>query len=185
MKWFGRKPGSGEPDDKQQAVREILDPYHHRASISDGDSLILQPGQVLDNIALAMERLDNDIDTPVSIEDDVVPLDELMAMVQNLHMGPLLVVHVINTAMRIMSARYPMELVRRPLPPEYDLRVLYPLTYSDQEHETAKTIFNQRTASAVDLAEEDIGPAMEPLNAGQQVQVFTALFFMFGSKVER
>jgi hypothetical protein len=33
-------------------------------------------------------------------------------------MRPLLVVHVANTAMRIMSARYPEDLIRRPLPPD-------------------------------------------------------------------
>lgn len=181
MKWFG-EPGS-KPDDDQQVIREMLDPYHHRASISDGDRLMLQPGQVLENIALAMERLDNDIDTPISIEEDVVPLDELLAMVRSLRLGPLIAVHVVNTAMRIMSARYPMELVRRPLPPEFDLRKLHAMSYSDQEHETAKTIFNQRTTSTGDLDEEDIGPVMQPLAADQQVQIFTALFFMFGSKV--
>ncbi|MEV4535982.1 hypothetical protein AB0J82_19380 [Asanoa sp. NPDC049518] len=109
--------------------------------------------------------------------------NELLSMVRSLRLGPLIAVHVVNTAMRIMSTRYPMELVRRPLPPEFDLRKLHPLTYSDQEHETAKTIFNQRTTSTGDLDEEDIGPVMQPLAADQQVQIFTALFFMFGSKV--
>ena len=61
MKWFGRqqKPG-GEGEEPQQdglqEVREMLDPYHHRASIEDGGQLILQPGQVLENITVAMER---------------------------------------------------------------------------------------------------------------------------------
>lgn len=90
MNWFGKKRGAGEPDDQQaqseQAVREMLDPHHPRASIIDGDRVLLQPAQVLDNITLAMERLDNDIDTPISIEEDVVPLDELLAMVQSLRM---------------------------------------------------------------------------------------------------
>ncbi|MBG0569145.1 hypothetical protein [Actinoplanes aureus] len=181
MKWF-KRPGP-EPEDDQQAVKELLDRYHHRASISDGDRLLLQPGQVLENIALAMERLDNDINTPISIEQDVVPLGDLLAMVRNLRLGPLLAVHVVNTAMRIMSARYPMELVRRPFPPEFDLRKLHAMTYSDHEHETAKSIFNQRTASAGDLDEPDVAPVLEPLTADQQVQVFTALFFMFGTKV--
>jgi hypothetical protein len=82
-----------------------------------------------------------------------------------------------------MSARYPLELVRRPLPAEYDLRKLYPLAYSDQEHEIAKTLFNQRTVSSRDLDEQDVSAALQPLEPSRQVQVFTALFFMFGSKV--
>jgi hypothetical protein len=63
-----------------------------------------------------MERIDTDIDTPISIEEDVVTHDETGVLAQN--MRPLLVVHVANAAMRIMSARYPEDLVRRLLPPD-------------------------------------------------------------------
>jgi hypothetical protein len=186
MSWFGRrhrKPREPDPDRQaQQVVGELLDEYHPRASISDGDQIFIEPGKVLANIAFAMERVDTDINTPVSIEEDVAPVDELVTMVQDLRLGPTLAVHVANTAMRIMSARYPAELVRRPLPPQYDLRKLAPLTITDQQHEIAKTIFNRRTASTVDLAEDDV-PELEPLGMANQVQVFVALFYMFGSKV--
>ncbi|TNH28793.1 hypothetical protein FHG89_14235 [Micromonospora orduensis] len=188
MKWFGRqrKPG-GEGQEPQQdglqEVREMLDPYHHRASVEDGGRLIVQPGQVLENITVAMERLDIDINTPISIEDDVATQDELVGMIQTLGLGALLAAHVVNTAMRIMSARYPAELVRRPLPEQYDLRQLYPLTFTDREHETARKIFNERAARTVDLDADDLRSRMEPLATGQQVQVVLALFFMFGSKV--
>jgi hypothetical protein len=185
MSWFGRrhrKPGDPEPGPEPQAAGELLDQYHPRASISDGDQLLIVPGKVLENIAFAMERVDIDIDTAVSIEGDVAPVDELVSMVENLRLGPTLAVHVANTAMRIMSARYPAELVRAPLPPEYDLRKLIPLTITDQQHETAKTIFNRRTTSTTDLAEDDV-PEMESLAWADQVQVFVALFYMFGSKV--
>jgi len=138
---------------------------------------------VLDNIALAMERLDIDIDTQISIEEDVVPLDELAALIKGMQMGPLLAVHVANTAMKIMAARYPMELVRRPLREQYDLRKLTPLTLSDREHETAKAIFNQWTTSDVDLGEQDVTAALEPLDPNGQIQVFVALFYMYGSKI--
>jgi hypothetical protein len=187
MRWFRRKPsGAGEPDfekETQQSVSELLDRYHPRASISDGDHLLLEPGQVLENIAFAMERMDTDINTSVSIEEDVVAFDELATLVQSLRMGPLIAVHVVNTAMRIMSARYPMELVRAPLPERYDLRKLYPLNFSDREHETARTIFNQRAASPADLDEEDVAAALESLGSDGQIQVFVALVYMFGSKV--
>ena len=63
-----------------------------------------------------MERIDTDIDSPISIEEDVVTHDEARVLAQN--MRPRLVVHVANTATRIMSARYPEDLVRRPLRPD-------------------------------------------------------------------
>jgi hypothetical protein len=186
MRWFRRKPsGSGEPDvdqETQQAINELLDQYHPRASIDDGDRLVIEPGRVLENIAFAMERIDTDIDTPVSLED-FVAFDDLAALIQTLQMGPLLAVHVVNTAMRIMSARYPVELVRHPLPDNYDMRKLYPLTFSDREHETARKIFNQRTVSDTNLDEEDVASVLEPLDPGEQIQVFKALFFMFASKI--
>jgi hypothetical protein len=183
MSRFGKRHGKpSEPDPGRQAVGELLDQYHPRASISEGDQMLIQPGKVLANIAFAMERVDTDIDTPVSIEEDVAPVDELVTMVQNLRLGPTLAVHVVNTAMRIMSARYPAELARRPLTPEYDLRKVVPLTITDQQHEIAKTIFNRRTTSTADLAEDDVAE-LEPLGWADQVQVFVALFYMFGSKV--
>jgi hypothetical protein len=184
VKWFGRRHREpGEPDpEAEQAVSELLDRYHPRASISDGGRMLIEPGKVLANIAFAMERVDTDIDTPISIEEDVAPADELMSLIQDLRLGPVLALHVVNTAMKIMSARYPADLVRTPLPPQYDLRKLATLSITDQQHEIAKTIFNRRTASTVDLTEDDAGE-MEPLGMVDQMQIFVALFYMFGTKV--
>ncbi|MGW4116641.1 hypothetical protein ACWEFJ_37685 [Actinosynnema sp. NPDC004786] len=138
---------------------------------------------MLDNIALAMERLDVDIETPISIEEDVVPLDELLVLIQSMAMGPTLAVHVVNTAMRIMSARYPKELVRSPLPPQYDLRKIVPVKMDDREHDTAKALFNRRTSASGDFTEDDVAQDLAPLPANDQLQVFVALFFMYGNKI--
>jgi hypothetical protein len=98
-------------------------------------------------------------------------------------MGPFLAVHVVNTAMRIMLGRYPEKPVRWPLPEQYDLRKVLPISLSDQEYETAKAIFNQRTASDTDLDQEDITAALEPLDSYGQTQVFIALFMIYGNKL--
>jgi len=184
MSWFGRKsddPGQSDPD--EQAVGELLDRYHPRASLHDGDKLLFEPSKVLDNISSAMKRVDIDIDTEISIEEDVASFDEIVGMIQTLRLGPTLAVEVVNTAMRIMSARYPAELVRTPLPPGYDLRKLLALTISDQEHEIATTIFNRRTTSAADLTEDDVAADLEPLVVSGNMTVFVALFYMYGTKV--
>ncbi|GAB1689763.1 hypothetical protein [Krasilnikovia sp. M28-CT-15] len=187
MRWSHSKPGgSGESggDETDQQVGELIDRYHSRASIDDGDRILIDAGKVLENIAFAMERVDTDITTPVSIEDDVVSFAELTGLIQTLGMGPSVAVHVVNTAMRIMSARYPDELVRLPLPDEFDLRAIQPaVQLADREHDVAKAIFNQRTASEVDLDADDVAAAVEPLDLGGQIRVFIALFFMFGTKV--
>ena len=187
MGLFGRRGRHGRddaPSEKaQQEARELLDQYHPRASTTDGEQIVIAPGKVLDNIELAMERVDNDIDTPVSIEDDVVPLDELATLIEKFMMGPTLAVTVVNTALKIMAARYPTELVRAPLPVEYDLRAMVPLELSDHVHDVAKTIFNRRTLSAVDLTEGDIATEMSGLDIPEQITTFVALFYMFGTKV--
>ena len=161
----------------------MLDQHHLRASLSDGDRMVMVPGKVLENIAFAMERVDVDITTPVSIDADVVSIEELLSLIQNLRMGSSLAVHVVNTAMRIMSARYPAELVGTPLPPQFDLRELHPVTISDQQHEIAKKIFNRRITSTADLTEDDVAAELEPLDVAGQMQVFITLFYMFGTKV--
>ena len=67
MSWFHRRPskaGERDPDEQaQQAVSELLDQYHLRASLHDGNKIIIRPGKVLDNIEGAMERVDLDINT--------------------------------------------------------------------------------------------------------------------------
>lgn len=39
--------------------------------------------------------------------------------------------YVVNTAMRIMAARYPAEVVANPLPDVYDLRKIIPIPMDD------------------------------------------------------
>lgn len=185
MTWFRRlwRNRTGEPDPGELETRELLDQHHQRASLRDGNQIVIAPGKVLENIGFAMERVDLDISTDISIEEDVVSTDELMNVVDELAMGPTLAVHVVNHAMTIMAARYPEELVGRPLPPNYDLRQLTPMTMTDHVHDVAMTIFNRRTTSAVDLTESDVAKELAPLDVPDQMTVFVALFCMFGTKV--
>ena len=70
MRWFGRKNGNaGDPDPARSSKSASSDRDHPRASLEDGDQIIVNAGQVLENIAMTMERVDVDIDTPVSIDD--------------------------------------------------------------------------------------------------------------------
>lgn len=184
MAWFRRRQDRNHGWDAAQEGKELLDQYHPRASMSDGDRFVVAPGKVLENVTLAMERVDLDIDTAISIEEDVASHDEVLSLIDELRMGPTLAIHVVNTAMRIMSARYPSELVGAALPPVYDLRKIAPqLTLSDAEHDAAKSIFNRRTASVEDLTEEDISAELASLDVPEQMAVFIALFCMYGTKV--
>lgn len=166
-----------------QLVNEMLDRYHRRASISDGEKMMIDPGQVLDNITEAMRRLDVDIDTPISIEEDVVTLAELTSLIQNLHMGPHLIVHVVNTAMAIMTPRYPEDLVNLPLPDEYDLRKLHPMKVGDRPHAVAKDLFNRRLTGEADLEFDEVEAAVAECDAADQIHTFVAVFYMYGVRL--
>ncbi len=179
--WRGRRAAVSDADERE--ARELLDQHHQRASLRDGERILIAPGTVMENIAVAMERVDLDVATEISIEEDVATVDELMNMVDELAMGPTLAVHVVNNALRMMSARYPHDLVDRPLPPGYDLRQLTPMTMSDDVHDVAMTIFNRRTTRGVDLTVDDVAEDLAPLDVQEQMTVFVALFCMFGTKL--
>ena len=180
-RWFGQQRSHRVAE--TVAAEELLDPYHPRASVIDGDRIALNSGKVLENIQVAMERLDLDISTPISIEEDVVPLDELLSLIEVLGMGAAIHVHVVNNAMSIMSRRYPAELVTGPLPPEFDLRALTPIEITDDLHDTAKSIFNMRTVHSDDLVEGDVRDLLAGLDGADQATTFTALFYMYGLKI--
>ncbi len=180
MSWFRRWR---EREPSREEAGKLLDSYHPRASMTDGEKLLVNLGKVFDNIRLVMERLDLDINTAISIDEDFVGIQELLAIIESMRMGPMLQVHVANTAMAIMSRRYPAELVTRPLPPEFDLRVMTPIMISDELHETAKTIFNLRTLSPEDLDESDISGLLDGMDGPDQATIFTALIYMYGTKI--
>jgi hypothetical protein len=184
MSWFRRKDRKTDPTgagDEDRVVAELLDPYHHRASAVDGDRLVINASQVLDNIELALERLDLDINAAFSISEDVVDVDVLTAMVGSMAQGPTVALTVLNAGTRILDARYPRELARLPFPEQYDLRQLQPLQITDAQHELGRQLFNRRTASAKDLEWSDV-PEIEELSTVDQVQLFVTLVFMFASK---
>ncbi|MFD4638252.1 hypothetical protein ACFWN2_13115 [Lentzea sp. NPDC058436] len=171
------------PADLGREARELLDPHHHRASVHLGDQLVVDPDQVLDNVAMAMERLDLDIGTPVSIEEDVATLEELVAMVDHFDKGPALLAHTLNTAARVMNARYPADLVRHPLPPDCDLRRLFHADVDDRSQDVARAVFNDRMARQTDVRDSEVAVDLDGLTSQQRIEVFMAVFFLYGTKI--
>ncbi|GLY54468.1 hypothetical protein [Lentzea sp. NBRC 102530] len=169
--------------DLDRDTRELLDPHHHRASIHVGDQLIVDPDQVLANVALAMERLDLDTSTPVSIDEDVASIEELVALVDHFEQGPALIAHTLNTAARVMNARYPAEPVHRPLPSDCDLRRLFHADVDERSQDIARAVFNRRLARMADVSAAEIAVDVHELTSQQRIEVFMAVFFLYGTKV--
>ncbi|MFD4668666.1 hypothetical protein ACFWNN_02970 [Lentzea sp. NPDC058450] len=164
-------------------TQELLDPHHHRASVHLGDRLIVDPDQVLANVAMAMERLDLDTSTPVSIEEDVATLEELIALVDHFDQGPTLIAHTLNTAARVMNARYPAELVHRPLPLDCDLRRLFQVDIDERSLSIARAVFNHRLAQHADVRSTEVAVDLGGTTSQQRIEVFMAVFFLYGTKV--
>ena len=156
-------------------------PSTSRASVSDDHTMMVDVGKVLDRMRSALERIDNDLDTPISIED-VAGLDELAGTMQIVTPAVLLC-HVTDTAKQIMATRYPLELIATPFPDQYDPRLLTPLQLDDEPCALAKRLFDQRMAVAGDLDPADFGSELSDLELGEAVQVFVALIVMFGHKL--
>ena len=171
------------PSPLDRETQELLDPHHHRASVHLGDQFVVDPQQVLANVAMAMERLDLDINTPVSIEDDVATLDELVAVVDHFGKGPVLIAHTLNTAARVMNARYPAELVHHPLPPDCDLRRLFHADVDERAQDVARAVFNRRLTEPADVRDTEVAVDLDGLSPQQQIEVFMAVFFLYGIKV--
>ncbi|GAA5124132.1 hypothetical protein [Pseudonocardia adelaidensis] len=109
-------------------------------------------------------------------------LDELLAMIEQMRMGPTGMVHVINTGVAIMRRRYPAGLVDRTFTSRYDLRQITPVMISDELHDIAVRIFNLPTLSEGDLIENDVAGMLDRLEGADQATVLTALIYMHGTE---
>ncbi|MFI9005983.1 hypothetical protein ACIGNX_01960 [Actinosynnema sp. NPDC053489] len=180
------RPAAPDPEVFGEAeVREFLDPWHPRASVETGGSgqVIVNPERVLDNITLALHRLDVDIDAPPAFEPDTVTVNELAVMIDDLDRAATLVTRLVNIAVQLMATRYPEALVRFPLPETYDLRDVDRLAIGDREHALARQILNHRLASDVDLEPDDVVELLRPLGPGEQVHLLVALCRMYRHKL--
>jgi hypothetical protein len=109
----------------------------------------------------------------------VPTLDELLTMIEQMRMGPTVMVHVINTSVRIMRRRYPVGLVDRTFT---SLRQITPVMISDELHDIAVRIFNLPTLSEGDLIENDVAGMLDRLEGADQATVLTALIYMHDTK---
>ncbi|MCE6998323.1 hypothetical protein LZG04_26505 [Saccharothrix sp. S26] len=169
----------------EAAVREFLDPWHPRASVETGSPVrvYVDPERVLDNITLALHRLDVDLDAPPAFEPDTVTVNELAVMLDDLDRAASLVARLVNVAVQLMATRYPEPLVRFPLPDTYDLRDADRLAIGDREHALAREILNERLATDVDLHPDDLVERLRPLSPGEQVHLLVALCRMYRHKL--
>jgi hypothetical protein len=115
MRLFRRATPPPDDDSAREVVGELLDSYHHRASIVTGDDeMIIELGKVLENITLTMERWTT-TSRPRWGSRTPPPSRSSPASSRWGWMAPGATRG--NTAMQIMTARYPEELVSLPVHP--------------------------------------------------------------------
>ncbi|MFI6522601.1 hypothetical protein ACIBF1_44110 [Spirillospora sp. NPDC050679] len=153
------------------------------SSFRSGDRIVVDVTQVFHSVEKAVDRQDRNLDAGISLEEDVASYDEVVAIVQNMMMGPSLAVHVVNSAHKLMLARYPAKLVCHPFEPQFAVATdNMPVPFTAEQQEIAKTLFNRRISSERDLGPSD-APEVEALDAAGQIQIFVILFAMTGDKL--
>jgi hypothetical protein len=183
------RPADSFPDPEvygRTQVLEFLDPWHPRASVEasgPGAEVVVDPERVLDNITLALHRLDVDLDAPAPLGPDTLTENELVVMLAGPDRPAVLVAHVVNTAVRLMHSRYPLTAARAPFPDDYDLREVETLDVGDREHALARALFNQRLAGEPYLDPADLTPRLRAVDFEGHIRLLAALSVMFTHKL--
>ncbi|MFC5286565.1 hypothetical protein ACFPM7_05835 [Actinokineospora guangxiensis] len=165
-------------------LREFLDPWHPRASIESGriEETVVDPQRVLDNVVMALHRLDIDLDSPSVLDPATITTAELAAMLDG-DRAPQLIAHVLNTAVRLMASRYPGPAARDPFSHQYDLRHLTPPAVDGDELALARDLFNRRLAAHDDMAPADLAADLAPYDPGGLVRVLAAISVLYCHKL--
>ena len=180
MAWF--KGFSARKKDAQEQAREaleLLDPYNERTtSVRDG-RVVSAPGQILENLAQRMERIDLDPETPWAVED-LVSEDELSVMFVQLPMGEMFVTETAWFARRIL-ARWPAELVEHPIAEEARIGMFVDgVTVAEDDDVMARRILNRALVSRERV---EAHPELDgDLHHHKLVAIWMALVFWFGIK---
>ena len=165
-------------------LREFLDPWHPRASMETDriEDTVVDPERVLDNIVLALHRLDVDLDSPSVLEPATITTTELAAMLDGGRAAQL-IAHVLNTAVRLLTSRYPEAAARAPFSGHYDLQHLTPPAVDEAELALARELFNRRLADHEDIAPAAVAPELAPYDAGGLVRVLAAISVLYCHKL--
>lgn len=136
------------------------------------------PGNVLQNIADRMERIDLDADTDWAPEDLMSPA-ETSIMFNQLGMGEMVVTYTAWQARRVLS-RWPREMVEHPIDPQAHIALFIGGVTLDRRHDdTARQVINRALASPVEIREH---PELDGLTAEDLMGVWLAVTFWFGIK---
>lgn len=171
---------SRDPNDERVAreVEELLNPYGERAFVVEDQGALVDPGRILENVHQRMERVDLDPSTPWG-PDSLISMDELTVMFVQLEMGHLVISQTAWFARQIL-ARWPAELVERPLPSEARIEMFLDGPKVDPtDGDTARRVLNRALASPDEVTTH---PELDGMSNKELVVVWMALVFWFGIK---
>lgn len=146
--------------------------------VVEDSRVMMNPGQVLDNIRHRMERIDLDPDTAWAPQD-VMSLDEMAVLFDRLRQGRLIVSETAWYARQILI-RWPAEFVEHPIPPEARVEGFFPGTDLDlHDQDLGRQVINRALASPQEV---DTHPELNGLTPQQLMGVWVAVLFWFGAK---
>jgi hypothetical protein len=185
------RPVDSFPDPEvygEAEVEEFLDPWHPRASVDsiDGDHTaqsVVDPERVLDNITLALHRMDIDPFAPSPVGPATVTENELIVMLAGIERASALVAHMINVAVNSLVNQYPERVARAPFPTAYDPREAEVVTIHDHELDLARDLFNHRLNSHTDFDPADTAAPLELLDFGGRHRLLSAISVMYAHRL--
>jgi hypothetical protein len=161
-----------------ELVRQFRDLYDERATIIEGDRVVMDPGKVLENIRARMERIDLDPGTPWPL-DQVMSWEEMAVLFDQLRMGPLVVAETAECARQILS-RWPADAVQHPIPPQARIEEFLPGTEMEvASQDLGRRVINRALAGP---AEVETYSELDEASAQDLMGAWLAVLFWYAIK---
>lgn len=158
---------------EREALR-FLDPYDSKTSFGSG--AVLNMSQVFSNVEENLERIDMHIDPEQGVGlTDVLDQETLLALARTSGLGPMTLLHFVNTALDILQRRNPegySHLNPQHLDPEQ-----FGFKVSPDSLDASKSLISLRL-SRDEVQSGDV-PAIDGADGDAFVEVLAALFTFF------
>jgi cell filamentation protein len=161
-----------------ELIRQFWDPYDERATLIEGDRVLMDPSKVLENTRARMERIDLAPGTPWSLEQ-MMSWEEMAILFAQLRMGPLIVTQTAEYARQILS-RWPSAAVRHPIPPQARIEDFLPgIEMEAASQDLGRRVINRALASPDEI---ETHPELREAGAQELMGAWLAVLFWYTIK---
>lgn len=177
--WFNRRK-KNEHAAHEAEVSQFIDRYDSRSMIDTGDGVVMEPGQVMENVHHLMERME--LDPAIGFApEEAIKAEESEPLAQ-MGLWDLIVTETAWSARSILAPRWPRERVEGPIAEaaRLDMFIDGPgFTLQPGDEERAKAVLNRALASEERV---DHHPELDGLAQDRLAQTWFPMLAWFGIK---